>query len=235
MLEVALFLHDQFNQYGMLHGYRFMHLKCIQAGLVVTQSTVRALLKILDPQGVQLRSRRRLRRRLYNNPGPNFLWHVDSYNKLKPYGICINGALDGFSRVIIWLHAYSTYSNPKVIAGYFIDEVGCRGGTPSRISSDLGTENCALEQMQRFLRGTHNDAFSNRCYIYCSSNHNQRIEQWWGFLRTHHAQFWMNMFQDLKDQDHFSGDFLDKNLIQFTCLEIIEVEIVAFEGQINLI
>lgn len=52
LLEVALFLHEQLNQYGILHGYRFMHLKCIQAGLVVTQSTVRALLKILDPNGV---------------------------------------------------------------------------------------------------------------------------------------------------------------------------------------
>ncbi|MED6253448.1 hypothetical protein ATANTOWER_029781, partial [Ataeniobius toweri] len=27
---------------------------------------------------------------------------------------------------------------------------------------------------------------------------------------------------NLKDQDDFSGDFLNKNLIQFTCLEIIE-------------
>lgn len=223
LLEVALFVQEQLNEYGMLHGYKFMHLKCIQAGLVVSQSTVRVLLKILDPRGVQLRSRRRLRRRLYRNPGPNFLWHVDSYDKLKPYGVCINGAVDGFSRMIIWLHAYSTSSNPKVIAGYFIDEVDRRGGTPSRIRSDLGTENCALEQMQRFLRDTHNDEFSDRCYITGSSNHNQRIEQWWGFLRTHHAQFWMNTFQDLKHQDYFSGDFLDKNLIQFTFLEIIEV------------
>ena len=45
------------NQYGMLHGYKFMHLKCIQAGLVVTQTTIRHLLIILDPQGVQLRKR----------------------------------------------------------------------------------------------------------------------------------------------------------------------------------
>ncbi|CAB1430415.1 unnamed protein product [Pleuronectes platessa] len=35
----------------------------------------------------------------------------------------------------------------------------------------------------------------------------------------------MNVFQDLKESDHFSGDFLDKSLIQFTCLEIIEREL----------
>jgi len=228
LLEVALFIQEQLNQYGTLHGYKFMHLKCIQTGLVVSQRTVRYLLKILDPEGVQLRLRNRLRRRLYQNPGPNFLWHVDSYDKLKPYGICINGAVDGFSRMVIWLHAYSTSSNPRVIAGYFIDEVENRSGTPMRIRSDLGTENCSMGQMQMFLRGDHADEFSERCYITGSSNHNQRIEQWWGFLRKHHAQYWMNVFQDLKDMDHFSGDFLDKNLIQFTCLEIIEVSLFAF-------
>ena len=123
LLQVALFLQEQLNQYGMLHGYKLMHLKCIQAGLVVTQTTIRHLLLILDPRGVQLRKRNRLRRRLYINPGPNFLWHVDSYDKLKPYGICINGAVDGFSRMVIWLHANTTSSNPRVISDYFLDEV----------------------------------------------------------------------------------------------------------------
>ncbi|MEQ2285348.1 hypothetical protein AMECASPLE_030743 [Ameca splendens] len=114
------------------------------------------------------------------------------------------------------LHKY----NPRVIAGYFINELENRSGTPTRIRSDLGTENCSVEQM--FLRGYHEDEFSERCYITGSSNHNQRTEQWWEFLRKHHEQYWINVFQDLKDQDDFSGDFLNKNLIQFTCLEIIE-------------
>ena len=125
----------------MLHGYKMMHLKCIQAGYVVTQETIRRLLKISDPHGVQLRRRNRLRRPMYQNPGPKFLWHVDSYDKLKPYGICINGAIDGFSRMVIWLHAYSTNSDPRIITQYFIDEVSSRNGTADRIRSDLRTEN----------------------------------------------------------------------------------------------
>lgn len=105
LLEVALFLIDELNRYGKLHGYKLQHPKCIQAGFVVSQSVIRHLLSILDPDGVQMRRRNRLRRRMYRNPGPNFLWHVDSYNKLKPFGICISGAIDGFSRMVIWLHA----------------------------------------------------------------------------------------------------------------------------------
>ena len=28
--------------------------------------------------------------------GPNFIWHVDSYDKLKPFGFPINGCIDGY-------------------------------------------------------------------------------------------------------------------------------------------
>ena len=48
-LEVASFLIDQLEGHGRLHGYKLHHLDCIQAGYVVTQSTVRHLLKFLDP------------------------------------------------------------------------------------------------------------------------------------------------------------------------------------------
>ncbi|XP_070410032.1 uncharacterized protein [Nothobranchius furzeri] len=223
-LEVAAFLIDQLQGYGRLHGYKLHHLNCIQAGYVVTQSTVRHLLKYIDPHGVAQRRRNRLTRRTYVNPGPNFMWHVDSYDKLKPFGICINGAIDGFSRVMIWLHAYSTNNDPKVIAGYFITEVEKRMGTAARIRSDLGTENVIMAEMQRFLRWTQDQNVRNS-FITGSSNHNQRIEGWWAFLRRHHAQHWMNRLQELKDKDCFSGCFLDKQLILFTCLNIIEEEL----------
>ena len=206
-----------------MHGYKIMHLKCIQEGLVVSQETVRFLLNILDPDGVSIRRHGRLRRRMYFNPGPNFMWHVDSYDKLKPYGICINGAIDGFSRYIIWMHAYHTNSDPKVVAGYFIEEVQNRMGCPTRIRFDLGTENKYIEHMQKFLRYEHADNLARRCFIYGSSIHNQRIESWWAFLRMQHAQFWMNQFQSLKESDDFCGDFLDKALIQFCFLKTIQV------------
>lgn len=111
-----------FLSLGMLHaGYKLMHLKCIQSGLEVTQKTAQHLLQILDPQGAQLRQGNRLRRRLYTHPGPNLLWH----------GIRTNGAVEGFSRVAMWEHAYTTNSDPRVISGYFIDEIEDRSSTPT--------------------------------------------------------------------------------------------------------
>lgn len=113
--DVVEFIQREIEKSGQLHGYRWMHLRCIQNDLVVSQNIVRDILLILDPEGVECRKRRRLRRRRYYNKGPNYLWHVDSYDKLKPYGICINGCIDGFSRHLIWLRAGFTSSDPKVM------------------------------------------------------------------------------------------------------------------------
>lgn len=57
----------------------------------------------IDPQGIELRRKRRLRRRIYSIKGPNSVWHIDCYDKLSRYGIKIHGCIDGFSRQIIWL------------------------------------------------------------------------------------------------------------------------------------
>ncbi|CAG8785481.1 17044_t:CDS:2 [Gigaspora margarita] len=36
-------------------------------------------------------------------PGPNFMWSVDGYDKLRQWGFYIHGAVDAYSRYIIWL------------------------------------------------------------------------------------------------------------------------------------
>ena len=60
-------------------------------GLIVQKETVRVIMKELDPVGVQARSSRRLRRREYRAKGPNYIWRIDGYDKLKPFGSCIHG------------------------------------------------------------------------------------------------------------------------------------------------
>jgi len=49
--------------------------------LVVAKETVRHALRILDPEGVDERLRHRLQRRQYKWRGPNFLWHIDGFDK----------------------------------------------------------------------------------------------------------------------------------------------------------
>jgi len=57
----------------------------------------RVLLALRRVRG-QAPPRRRLRRRVYTNPGPNSVWHLDTHHKLVMYGIVTHGLIDGFSR-----------------------------------------------------------------------------------------------------------------------------------------
>lgn len=209
--EVIQFIREELVGSGALHGYRWMHNKCKKNGLHVRKEDVRLILSALDPEGTDMRRKRRLNRRAYFARGPNFVWHVDSYDKLKPFGICINGAIDGFSRKILWLNAYNTSSDPKVICGYFLETVRETGGCPRILRADMGTENSCIRDVQRFLRRNDDDLHSGeKSFIYGRSTSNQRIESWWGLLRKECVEFWLEKLHGLKD-GAFDGEFLDKN------------------------
>ncbi|CAC5420135.1 unnamed protein product [Mytilus coruscus] len=169
-----------------------MHLKCIQSGFNIPRDTVSQLMKIIDPDGVKCRLSRKLRRRQYASPGPNFAWHIDSYDKLKRYGIAING--------------FSRYMAVKEKA-------------------DFGTENVYVANMQKFLCRNHNDEFAgDKSYLSGKSKHIQRIERFWGILIKQMVQYYMDLFADLcKDgHDMFCGDFVDKSVMQFCFMDIIQ-------------
>ena len=109
------------------------------------------ILRELDPNGVAARLLRRLERRTYTVPGPNFIWHMNDYDKLKPFGLCISGCMDGFSRKIIWLNVYSTNNNPRIIGGYFLEPLKEFGGCPCVVRGDYGTENGLVRDFQNLL------------------------------------------------------------------------------------
>ncbi|KAJ4937708.1 hypothetical protein JOQ06_002340, partial [Pogonophryne albipinna] len=59
-------------------------------------------------------------------------------------------------------------------------------------------------------------------YIEGASTANQRIESWWGFLRRESMEFYICMFTDLKNRGLFDGAFLDKSVLQFCFMGIIQ-------------
>ena len=82
-------------------------------GVHIQRNIVSAIISVLDPHGVDIRQIRILHRRQYRGTGPKYVWHCDSYDKLKPYRICINSCIDGYSRQIMWRNAYFTCSTRK--------------------------------------------------------------------------------------------------------------------------
>ena len=161
-------------------------------GLRVPHSVVEAILKEIDPAGTTLRRRRRLRRRQYTNPGPNFAWHIDGYDKLKPWGFPIHGSVDGFSRHVLWLNVTSSNKSPDNIAAMYLKSVEELGGCSVELVTDPGTENGIAAAMQCYFRD--ND-LSHR---YVPSPRNQRIEGWWSFFARQYASWWRTFFADLE-------------------------------------
>lgn len=62
--------------------------------------------------------------------GSNVVWHIAGYVELKSYGVAIHGCVDGFSLTIIWLNAYYTNNNTRVISGYYIKAISMLEGSP---------------------------------------------------------------------------------------------------------
>lgn len=123
------------------------------------KESVRNVLTIVDPVGAENRSKYRLKRRQYRSKGPNYIWHTDRYDKLKPFGFCIHCCIDGYSRRIIWLEVGVTNNDPEVTAGYFLDAIRVVGGVPRILRADNSTENVHMAAFQRFFRIEAVDAF----------------------------------------------------------------------------
>ena len=169
---------------GSLHGYRSMwHVLRLRYQLNVPRRIVETLMKEIDPNGVRRRKQRCLKRRTYLSAGPNFTWHIDGYDKLKPFGFSIHGCVDGFSRRVMWLEVQRSNKNPRAVAKYFLECVEACGGCPTRVYTDPGTENGIIAAMQSYLRSQGDDDYSgSRAHKYVPSTSNQRTECYWSFF-----------------------------------------------------
>ena len=91
--KVVRIMESELTRSSSLLGYRTMHQRLTNDhGLVVTRSMVRQILKNFRSWILE----------------PNYIWHIDSYDKLKPFGFCIHSAIDGYSHCILWLEMTST-------------------------------------------------------------------------------------------------------------------------------
>ena len=94
------------------YGYRMIHQKLRQIGATVNPESVRLILKATNPDDVMNWSRHRLGRRIYVSKGSNYVWHIDGYDKLKPYDFVLHGCICRYSRKILWLKVLSTDNDP---------------------------------------------------------------------------------------------------------------------------
>ena len=166
--KVRLFLteHGNFIGFSMVYGY----LQSI--GLRIQQSRVRRSLAQVDPENSRLRWAMVVSRRAYAVRAPNSLWHIDGHHSLVSWGFVIHGCIDGYSRMIIYLHCAS--NNRSETVGELFQQGIHKFGLPSRVRTDCGGENVLVWEIMEHSRGINRGSA-----LRGTSTQNQRIERLW--------------------------------------------------------
>ncbi|PFX34815.1 RNA-directed DNA polymerase from mobile element jockey [Stylophora pistillata] len=218
--DVRARIHEELNGPACLSGYRSMWHTLQREGFQVSRQAVATCLREMDPEGCARRKRHKLKRRVYSYPGPNYCWHIDGYDKLKPDGFAIHGCIDGHSRKVLWLKLDRTNNDPVVIGRCYMETVKEYGGCPQKVRTDCGTENGLEAAAQSYFMD------KNLAHIYGTSPHNQRIEGWWSYLRKHKTTWWINFFKDLAEQQVYTiGNDLQMECLWFCFSNVVQQDL----------
>ena len=122
-------------------------------------------------------------------------WHVDGYDKIKPYAFSIHGCIDVHSRRILWLSIVPLNNNPEVVGKLYLDYVKSVGGCPKKVVGNRGTENSYIAAFQRyFRRNSIDESTGENSFVYDKSMSNQQIETQWSQLRKSCTGWWMDHY-----------------------------------------
>lgn len=116
---------------------------------------------------------------------------IDGHHKLVRWRVVTHGGIDGYSRLIVFLHS-SSNNKASTVYSLFLKAVE-QYGLPSRVRSDQGKENTMVAHHMLENRGLDRGSM-----IVGSSVHNQRIERLWRDLHRCVTQLYYRLFYFLE-------------------------------------
>ena len=118
-------------------------------------------------------------------------YFIDGHHKLVRWRIVTHGGIDGYSRLIVFLHS-SNNNKASTVYSLFLKAVE-QYSLPSRVRSDQGRENIMIAHHMLERRGVNRGSM-----IVGSSVHNQRIERLWCDLHRCVTQLYYRLFYFLE-------------------------------------
>ena len=214
----------------------------------------------IDPEGVAMRGRAfatSRRRKEYFVKGPNRVFSIDGHDKLSRFGFEIYGAIDAYSRYIVWCYVGISNRTAVSVNKQYLRLIRHILHMPKLIRSDkgnynilysfakqakylliiyfnIGTETVLLAQSHLTLRRAKKpDLPFHKAYSYGKSTKNQRIEAWWNLLTEGQTQEWKVFFAELEGEGLFDGGDIDKSCLQYIYMDIIRSHIHQFVSMHN--
>lgn len=164
----------------------------------------------VDPVNSRIRWAAVIARRSYRVAGPNSLWHIDGHHSLVKWGFVIHGAIDGFSRLVVFLKC-SRNNESETVASLFLMATD-QYQWPSRVRTDYGGENVRVWDLMEERRGRNRGS-----YLVGSSTQNQRIESLWRDVFRVVTHIFYYTFQSMEE-----AGILDRNnILHLFCLHYV--------------
>ena len=139
-------------------------------GIHVQRDKVRKAIHAVDPEGVEQRKRKPIKRRIYQSPFPNYVWHIDGNHKMIRWRLVVHHGIDGFSRMVVFAKC-SSNNRATTVHEIFLQAIE-KYGRPLKIRTDLGGENVDIWRDMICARGE-----ECKPVLVGKSIHNQRIER----------------------------------------------------------
>jgi hypothetical protein len=162
--------------------------------LTIQRSRIRDSIHTSDPINTDLQWFDPINRRPYSVRSPNSLWHMDANLKLVLWGFVIHGAIDGYSRLMVFCKV-SDNNKAETVLQYFKAAEKINGKC-SRLRCDYGGENMHVAQYMLEDRGI------NRSSVLTGSSiRNQRIERIWRDCSRSVIKLFSRVFGYLEERD----------------------------------
>lgn len=84
--------------------------------------------------------------------GPNCVLSIDGHDKLSHFGFQIYGAIDAYSRYMVWCYVGISNQTSVSVNKQYLEMVRSTGQIPKLIRSDKGTETVLIARSHLILR-----------------------------------------------------------------------------------